>query len=76
MLSLMNGTSCYFQIVQHANAIILPKPTFQVTKDDVGAMLAFMKPGIAYQLDPETSTDVVMWEKDDPNGILKSIIQN
>ena len=56
-----------FNVVQHATAIILKQTTpFEVKKGGDDEMKAFMKAGVSYSLDPETSTDVVRWETDQP----------
>ena len=54
--------SSTFRIVQHATAIELVQTNIQVNKSDLAAMKTFMQKGTSYKLNPETSTDQVLWE--------------
>ncbi len=54
--------SSTFRIVQHATAIDLINTTFEVNKNDIQSMKDFMQMGVSYKIEPETSTDQVLWE--------------
>lgn len=65
--------STTFDVVQHATAINLIQNAVTVNKNET-TLSGFMRAGVAYALDPRTSTDVVQWEFYD-NDADKDILE-